>query len=76
MRQLQKLHSGRVGLELAAALGVLLDRPQRGLAILEEVTDEMVCRAEETVAAGRVTVKYGETPRSAICPRRGAGGGG
>ena len=54
--------TGRVGLELAAALGVLLDRPQRGLAILEEVTDEMVCRAEETVAAGRVTVKYGETP--------------
>ena len=54
--------TGRVGLELAAALGVLLDRPQRGLAILEEVTGEMVCRAEETVAAGRVTVKYGETP--------------
>ena len=54
--------TGRVGLELAAALGVLLDRPERGLAILSEVTDEMVRRAEETVAAGRVTVCYGETP--------------
>lgn len=54
--------TGRVGLELAAALGVLLDRPQRGLAILEEVTDEMVRRAEDTVAAGRVHVTYGETP--------------
>ncbi len=54
--------TGRVGLELAAALGVLLDRPERGLAILSEVTDEMVRRAEETVAAGRVTVEYGQTP--------------
>lgn len=54
--------TGRVGLELAAALGVLLDRPERGLAILSEVTNELVRRAEETVAAGRVTVCYGETP--------------
>ena len=34
--------TNRIGLELAAALGALLDEPERGLAILADVTGDIV----------------------------------
>ena len=54
--------TGHIGLPLAAALGALLDDPSRGLAILADVTEDVVRRAEEIVSAGRVSVTYGQTP--------------
>ncbi len=52
----------RIGLNLAAALGALLDEPERGLAILADVTDKVVQQAADIVADGRVHVVYGQTP--------------
>lgn len=54
--------TGHSGLSLAAALGALLDKPERGLAILSDVTDQVVHQAERIVAQGRVHVTYGQTP--------------
>lgn len=54
--------TGRFGLKMAAALGALLDHPERGLDILSGVPEETVRRAEEIVAAGRVEVRFGQTP--------------
>lgn len=54
--------TGRVGLDLAAAIGALLDEPERGLAILSDVTSSVVQRAECIVNDGRVHVSYGCTP--------------
>ncbi len=54
--------TGRVGLELAAAIGALLDKPERGLAILSDVTSLVVQRAEYIVNGGFVHVSYGCTP--------------
>lgn len=72
--------TNRIGLELAAALGALLDEPERGLAILADVTGEIVQQAAAIVSDGRVHVAYGQT-RSAVCAghrlrrRRGGAGG-
>lgn len=54
--------TGRKGLRLAAALGALLRTPERGMAILSDVTDETVRQAEALVRGGGVRVTCGETP--------------
>lgn len=54
--------TNRIGLELAAALGALLDEPERGLAILADVTGDVVQQAAAIVSDGRVHVTYGQTP--------------
>ena len=56
-KRCQRGHPGtnRIGLELAAALGALLDEPERGLAILADVTGEIVQQAAAIVSDGRVT---------------------
>lgn len=54
--------TGRKGLRLAAALGALLRTPERGMAILSEVTEETVLQAELLVKGGGVRVTYGQTP--------------
>ena len=53
--------TNRIGLELAA-LGALLDEPERGLAILADVTGDIVQQAAAIVSDGRVHVAYGQTP--------------
>ena len=51
--------TNRIGLELAAALGALLDEPERGLAILADVTGDIVRQAAAIVSDGRVHVASG-----------------
>ncbi len=50
------------GIELAAALGILLRAPEKGLAILSGITEELVRQARQEVAKGYITVLYGEAP--------------
>lgn len=50
------------GMTLAAALGALINEPEKGLAILAEVTDELIAKAKQEVAKGYISVTYGETP--------------
>ena len=50
------------GLELAAALGALIDRPDSGLAILSQVTNELVSLAKQEVAKGYIHITYAEAP--------------
>ncbi len=54
--------TGKRGLVIAAALGASIDRHEAGLAIFEHVTPEVLARAEAEVAAGRVRVRYAESP--------------
>lgn len=49
------------GIELAAALGVILRAPEKGLAILSDVTEERIAQVRREVAKGYITVTYGET---------------
>lgn len=67
--------TGHIGLDLAAALGALLDEPKRGLAILSDVTDEVVHQAEHIVSRGCVHVTYGQTPDPLYVRARVHGGG-
>ena len=48
--------TGKTGLPLAAALGVVTGDPRRGLELLENVTPEDVERAQELIASGGVEV--------------------
>ncbi len=50
------------GLELAAALGALIKEPDKGLATLSEVNDELVAVAKQEVAKGYIHIAYGEAP--------------
>lgn len=50
------------GVELAAMLGALIPEPEKGLAILAEVTEELLERAKQEVKRGRIRVTYGQTP--------------
>lgn len=50
------------GVELAAALGALLKKPEKGLAILSDVTEELLERAKQEVEKGCIKVGYGQTP--------------
>lgn len=59
--------TNRIGLELAAALGALLDEPERGLAILADVTGDIVQQAAAIVSDGRVHVAYGQTRSRCMC---------
>ena len=67
--------TNRIGLELAAALGALLDEPERGLAILADVTGEIVQQAAAIVSDGRVHVAYGQTPEPLYVRAIVSGGG-
>lgn len=67
--------TNRIGLELAAALGALLDEPERGLAILADVTGDVVQQAAAIVADGRVHVAYGQTPEPLYVRATVSGGG-
>lgn len=49
------------GMELAAALGAIVNRPEKGLAILADVSDEAIRQAEEAVRGGSIHVTYTET---------------
>ena len=46
------------GMPLAAALGALIARPQKGLALLEDITPEQIERARQLVATKAITVTY------------------
>ncbi len=50
----------KVGLEWAAALGVFLRNPEKGLELLSDVTADILARAEALVAEGKVSVKVDE----------------
>ena len=50
------------GMELAAALGALINAPEKGLSILSGTTDKLITQAEEEVAKGHIKVTYGESP--------------
>lgn len=67
--------TNRIGLELAAALGALLDEPERGLAILADVTGDIVRQAAAIVSDGRVHVAYGQTPEPLYVRAIVSGGG-
>lgn len=67
--------TNRIGLELAAALGALLDEPERGLAILADVTGDIVQQAAAIVSDGRVHVAYGQTPEPLYVRAIVSGGG-
>lgn len=66
--------TNRIGLELAA-LGALLDEPERGLAILADVTGDIVQQAAAIVSDGRVHVAYGQTPEPLYVRAIVSGGG-
>ena len=53
--------TGMVGLPIAAALGAVCGDPDRGLEVLQGVTDSAVARAKELVAAKRVTISVADT---------------
>lgn len=48
--------TGRVGLEIAAALGALIQDPLLELSVLKNITPELLMRAEKLLASGNVKV--------------------
>ena len=48
--------TGRVGLEIAAALGALIRDPSLELSVLRNITPELLMRAEKLLASGNVNV--------------------
>lgn len=73
--------TNRIGLELAAALGALLDEPERGLAILADVTGDIVRQAVAIVMGRAGTRRLRPDAGAAVCGlsrfrrRRGGAGG-
>ncbi len=53
--------TGMVGLPIAAALGAVCGDPDRGLEVLQGVSDAAVTRAKELVKAKRVNISVAET---------------
>ncbi|MEN6315214.1 MAG: L-serine ammonia-lyase, iron-sulfur-dependent, subunit alpha [Clostridiaceae bacterium] len=54
--------TGKQGLHMAAALGLVIDRSEAGLAILSFVTPETIDEANRILASGNIRVDYMETP--------------
>jgi L-cysteine desulfidase len=59
--------TGEHGLELAAALGALIDNYEDGLAILSHVTDALLKQAKGFVTDGRVILTYGAASDPLLC---------
>ncbi|HWP80621.1 MAG TPA: L-serine ammonia-lyase, iron-sulfur-dependent, subunit alpha [Candidatus Acidoferrum sp.] len=67
--------TGRRGLDIAAALGCLIDKSEEGLAVLDYVTPEILAKAEAFLAAGGVTVSYADFPDPLFVHAAVTGGG-
>lgn len=53
--------TGQRGLYMAAALGCLIDKNEKGLSLLEYVNDKLIENAKELVSRGAITIKLAKT---------------
>ena len=66
---------GLTGLDLAAAIGAMGGEPERGLEVLEPITEDAVDAAQVLVASGRVTVNLLQDQQGLYIRARVAGNG-